>query len=47
MKSKTVCPKNENITFKNCHKYQQVENVIFAHIGCYMKDKNRRICLLS
>ena len=39
IKRKIVCPKLKQINFKNQHKQQEVNNVIFKDIECYMTKK--------
>ena len=43
MKPKIVCPKLKQIKFKNQHKQQEVNNVIFSDIECYMKGTDEKI----
>ena len=43
IKPKIVCPKLKQIKFKNQHKQQEVKNVIFADIECYMKGTDQKI----
>ena len=43
IKPKIVCPKIKEIKFKNQHKQQEVRNVIFADIECYMKGTDQKI----
>ena len=43
IKPKTVCPKLKQIKFKNQHKQQEVNNVIFSDIECYMKGTDEKI----
>ena len=42
-KSKIVCPKLKQIKFKFQHKQQEVNNVIFSDIECYMKGTDEKI----
>ena len=41
--TKIVCPKIKQIKFKNRRKQQEVKNVIFADIECYMKRTGQKI----
>ena len=43
IKPKIVCPKLKQIKFKNQHKQQEVNNVIFSDIECYMKGTDEKI----
>ena len=36
-----MCPKLKQIKLKNRHKQQDVKNVIFSDIECYMKADNK------
>ena len=40
---KIVCPKLKQIKFKNQYKEQEVNNVIFSDIECYMKGTDEKI----
>ena len=43
IKPKIVCPKLKQIKFKNQHRQQEVNNVIFSDIECYMKGTDAKI----
>ena len=43
IKPKNVCPKLKQIKFKNQHKQQEVNNVLFSDIECYMKGTDEKI----
>ena len=43
IKAKIVCPKLKQINFKNQYKQQEVNNVIFSDIECYMKGTDEKI----
>ena len=43
IKPKIVCPKLKQIKFKNQHRQQEVNNVIFSDIECYMKGTDEKI----
>ena len=43
IKTKIVCPKLKQINFKNQYKQQEVNNVIFSDIECYMKGTYEKI----
>ena len=43
IKPKIVCPKLKQNKFKNQHKQQEVNNVIFSDIECYMKGTDEKI----
>ena len=43
IKPKIVCPKLKQIKFKNQYKQQEVNNVIFSDIKCYMKGSDENI----
>ena len=43
IKPKIVCPKLKQIKFKNQYKQQEVNNVIFSDIECYMKGTDEKI----
>ena len=43
IKPKIVCPKLKQIKFKNQHRQQEVNNVIFSDIECYMKGSDEKI----
>ena len=43
IKPKTVCPKLKQIKCKNQHKQQEVNNVKFSDIECYMKGTDEKI----
>ena len=43
IKPKIVCPKLKQIKFKNQHRQQEVNNVIFNDIECYMKGTDEKI----
>ena len=43
IKPKIVCPELKQIQFKNQHKQQEVNNVIFSDIECYMKGTDEKI----
>ena len=43
IKPKILCPKLKQIKFKNQHKQQEVNNVIFCDIECYMKRTDEKI----
>ena len=38
-----MCPKLKQIKFKNLHQRQDVKNVIFSDIECYMKGVSETI----
>ena len=42
IKPKIVCPKLKQIKFKNQHKQQEANNVIFSDIECYMKGTDEK-----
>ena len=42
IKPKIVCPKLKQVKFKNQHKQQEVNNVIFSDIDCYMKGTDEK-----
>ena len=42
-KPKIVCPKLKQIKFKNHYKQQEVKNVIYSDIECYMNSINKKI----
>ena len=42
IKPKNVCPQLKQINFKNQHKQQEVNNVIFSDIECYMKGTDEK-----
>ena len=41
--TKIVCPKLKQIKFKNPYKQQEVKNVIYSDIDCYMDSINKKI----
>ena len=41
--TKIVCPKLKQIKFKNQHEQQEVNNVIFSDIECYMKGTDEKV----
>ena len=43
IKPKIVCPKLKQIKFKNQYKQQEVNNVIFRDIECYMKGTDEKV----
>ena len=43
IKPKIVCPKLKQIKFKNQHKQQEMNNVIFSDIECYLKGTDGKI----
>ena len=43
IKPKIVCLKLKQIKFKNHHKEQEVKNVIYSDIECYMEGVNEKI----
>ena len=43
IKPKIVCPKLQQVKFKNQHKQQEVINVILSDIECYMKGTYEKI----
>ena len=43
VKPKVVCPKLKQIKFKNQHRQQEVNNVIFSDTECYMKGTDEKI----
>ena len=43
IKPKIVCPKLKQTKFKNQHRQQEVNNVIFSDIECYMKGTDEKI----
>ena len=43
IKPKIVCPKLKQIKFKNQYKQQEVNNVMFSDIECYMKGTDEKI----
>ena len=43
IKPKIVCPKLKQIKFRNQYKQQEVNNVIFSDIECYMKGTDEKI----
>ena len=43
IKPKIVCPKLKQIKFMNQHRQQEVNNVIFSDIKCYMKGTDEKI----
>ena len=43
IKPKIVCPKLKQIKFKNQHKQQEVNNVIFSNVECYLKGTDEKI----
>ena len=46
IKPKIVCPKLKQIKFKNQRRQQEVNNVIFSDIECYMKGTDEKYLLL-
>ena len=43
IKPKIVCPKLKRNNFKNQHRQQEVNNVIFSDIECYKKGTDEKI----